>query len=32
MQNKDKSVNDITLSEHKKWSEEFKKWKKGNIE
>ena len=32
MHYKGKSVNDITLSEHKKWSEEFRKWKKGNIE
>jgi len=29
---KGKSVYDVTLPEHKKWSEEFKKWKKGNIE
>ena len=29
---KGKSVYDISLPEHKKWSEEFKKWKKGNIE
>ena len=32
MHYKGKSVNDITLSEHKKWSKEFQKWKKGNIE
>jgi len=29
---KGKSVNDITLAEHKEWSKQFEKWKKGNIE
>ena len=29
---KGKGVYDISLPEHAKWSEEFKKWKKGNIE
>ena len=29
---KGKSVYDINLPEHTKWSKEFKAWKKGNVE
>jgi len=29
---KGKSVYDISLPEHEKWSRQFKAWKKGNIE
>ena len=29
---KGKGVYDVNLEEHTKWSKEFKKWKKGNIE
>ncbi len=29
---KGKSVHEITLEEHVKWSNEFQKWRKNNIE
>jgi len=29
---KGKSVHDITLEEHSKWSKEYQSWKQGNIE
>ena len=29
---KGKTVHDITLEEHSKWSKEYQSWKQGNIE
>jgi len=29
---KGKTVHEITVAEHTKWSKEYKAWKKGNIE